>query len=633
MAFFEFPHTRTYDSDLGWLIKRVKEQQTQMDGQAVYMEELKAWMDENEPRIEDIERVYDEFESGQLPAEVVTALENWLTQYGVLAHANQYTDAKALVLQGNINSEADTRAAEDTVLQAQIDQLIAPTGTAPSQAEIENARIGADGTIYTTLGEAIRTQVGDITEEIGDFIHKQTAAARLMDINVALEPGDVFYCKPITWTGAAFTGIQVLGYRNGNWQAFYTLQNLGDERFFQTGVAFEKLRVSVGVPTVPATPETLEVILTNIGNPESIAQFALATKYDNTKNVQGTVSFTTSTLTAPYDDLDTAPVNRIFAYTGTAAAALANTPMKSWITVMTFNYQVIGNLASTVQIVEEVRTGIMYVRSYTGSWTEWRPINAPLYVNSSGWHGNYKAYTTFKAGVEAAVALGNCTLHVDNGTYDILSEFGSTYIENYAQTAACGCELGNNVTVEFAAGAKVTANYTGNNALIKQYFSPLNIISSFRLVNANIEVENVRYCVHEDIGTIATPPDSYEGEYIDCIMLHNGNNLPNWYGTFCIGLGAQPGSRTKIVRGSYTANNTRHVPIFAHNSSSNTGDSYLDICGVILGASDHFHFRRADAAGNTVNVNISGCYMGAAITYADGAPDKFNMTIWNNTMR
>ena len=25
MSFFEFPHTRTYDSDLGWLIKKMEE--------------------------------------------------------------------------------------------------------------------------------------------------------------------------------------------------------------------------------------------------------------------------------------------------------------------------------------------------------------------------------------------------------------------------------------------------------------------------------------------------------------------------------------------------------------------------------------------------------------------------------
>lgn len=61
-------------------------------------------------------------------------------------------------LQSNINSEASTRAAADASLQSQINQLVAPEGAAPSAAEIENARVGADGTVYPTLGDAIRTQ-------------------------------------------------------------------------------------------------------------------------------------------------------------------------------------------------------------------------------------------------------------------------------------------------------------------------------------------------------------------------------------------------------------------------------------------------------------------------------------------
>ena len=633
MAFFEFPHTRTYDSDLGWIIKRINEQQDQMDGQAIYMDELKAWMEVNEPRIEHIEEMYALFEQGQLPDEVVEALDNWLTQYGVLANANAYTDGKFSTVMADLGAEINARQSGDSLLQSEIDQLVAPTGTAPNPAEIENARIGADGVTYTTLGDAIRTQVGNLMQDAGAFYYKQTAAARLMDINVALNANDVFYFKPVTWTGAAFTGIQVLGYRNGAWTALYTLTNLGDDRFYKTGVSYEKLRVSVQTAAVPSQPETLEVILVNITNPISISQYALDAKYQNVNNVQGDQSFTTGSVPAPYDDLDTVPPNRIVAYTGTAAATLSHTPLKSWFSLMTFNYLVGGNMASTVQLAEEVRTGLMYVRSYSNTCTEWRPINGPLYVNSSGWHGNYKAYDTFKAGIEAAVAIGNCTLYVDNGTYDILDEFGSTYIENYAQTAACGCMLGNNVTVEFATGAKVTANYAGNNALIKQYFSPLNITGSFKLINANIEVENVRYCVHEDIGTVTTPPDSYEGEYIDCVMLHNGSNLVNWYSTFCIGYGASPAGHTKVIRGSYTANNTRHVPIFAHNSGTVTYDSILELYGVILGPSDHFHFSRSAAAGNTVIVNINNCLMGAAITYADGAPDKFTITEWNNVLR
>lgn len=59
-------------------------------------------------------------------------------------------------LQSAISSEASTRASADASLQSQIDQMIAPSGEAPSAAEVQNARIGADGVTYSTLGEAIR---------------------------------------------------------------------------------------------------------------------------------------------------------------------------------------------------------------------------------------------------------------------------------------------------------------------------------------------------------------------------------------------------------------------------------------------------------------------------------------------
>lgn len=46
MAFFnEFPHTRTYDSDLAWLIKRMKELLTRMDDVDALAKELRALID------------------------------------------------------------------------------------------------------------------------------------------------------------------------------------------------------------------------------------------------------------------------------------------------------------------------------------------------------------------------------------------------------------------------------------------------------------------------------------------------------------------------------------------------------------------------------------------------------------
>ena len=47
MSYFEFPHTRTYDSDLGWLIKTLKEVCT-------LVESLEGWKTEHEAEYEQL---------------------------------------------------------------------------------------------------------------------------------------------------------------------------------------------------------------------------------------------------------------------------------------------------------------------------------------------------------------------------------------------------------------------------------------------------------------------------------------------------------------------------------------------------------------------------------------------------
>lgn len=77
------------------------------------------------------------------------------------ATARQAADAS---LQSGIAAETSARQAADATLQMQIDQIIAPSGEAPSAAEVQNARIGVSGVTYQTLGDAIRTQVGDVQD-------------------------------------------------------------------------------------------------------------------------------------------------------------------------------------------------------------------------------------------------------------------------------------------------------------------------------------------------------------------------------------------------------------------------------------------------------------------------------------
>lgn len=71
MGYFDFPHTRTYESDLGWLIKRV----TSYDET---IEALNTWISENQPKLDDFEKLYKMLLSGDLPAGVQAGINKWM---------------------------------------------------------------------------------------------------------------------------------------------------------------------------------------------------------------------------------------------------------------------------------------------------------------------------------------------------------------------------------------------------------------------------------------------------------------------------------------------------------------------------------------------------------------------------
>lgn len=75
--------------------------------------------------------------------------------------------AANIVIRGEIAAEASTRANADASLQAQINQYVTPSTQQPD--EVVNARVGADGTTYPTLGDAIRGQVTDLNRTLTGY--------------------------------------------------------------------------------------------------------------------------------------------------------------------------------------------------------------------------------------------------------------------------------------------------------------------------------------------------------------------------------------------------------------------------------------------------------------------------------
>lgn len=74
MAFFnEFPHTRNYDSDLGWLIESVRKL-------IECCESMTDWKETHEEQYEELKDLYDDVISGNFPESITDAFENWMNE-------------------------------------------------------------------------------------------------------------------------------------------------------------------------------------------------------------------------------------------------------------------------------------------------------------------------------------------------------------------------------------------------------------------------------------------------------------------------------------------------------------------------------------------------------------------------
>lgn len=72
MSFFEFPHTRTYDGDLGWLIKCCENVNDALEA-------LEAWKNETQPKLDEIIDFFEQLESGVVPDGIKNAIYQWAT--------------------------------------------------------------------------------------------------------------------------------------------------------------------------------------------------------------------------------------------------------------------------------------------------------------------------------------------------------------------------------------------------------------------------------------------------------------------------------------------------------------------------------------------------------------------------
>lgn len=81
----------------------------------------------------------------------------------------------------SVSTRVSQNSSDIDSLDTQFQQFIAPTGEAPNPAEITNARVGADGVTYTTLGDAIRTQVTDLKSDLDILLPSSLISGGVID--------------------------------------------------------------------------------------------------------------------------------------------------------------------------------------------------------------------------------------------------------------------------------------------------------------------------------------------------------------------------------------------------------------------------------------------------------------------
>lgn len=71
MAYFEFPHTRTYDSDLGWLIKNAGTQEEAIKA-------LQEFMANSEDAFDQLNKLLIDIQEGRFPDEIAAAIRKFI---------------------------------------------------------------------------------------------------------------------------------------------------------------------------------------------------------------------------------------------------------------------------------------------------------------------------------------------------------------------------------------------------------------------------------------------------------------------------------------------------------------------------------------------------------------------------
>lgn len=287
-----------------------------------------------------------------------------------------------------------------------------------------------------------------------------------------------------------------------------------------------------------------------------------------------------------------------------------------------------------IQTYRNAVQGLTYTRQYTvgTGWQTWYQPNVKkrytCLKNGSGDFDNLvKAVQTVCEEMDAELFIGP-------GTWDICSEFGSTYMDNVSSDSSTwGLILKNRVHLVGSSDSVITAKYTGSHADTTEYFSAFNAGEyGFTMENLNIETDNIRYSVHDDRGTGGY--EGYVNRYIDCTMKHTNGMYSD-----CIGGGLGRNGLIEIINCYFEGDETDTRLVYYHGNNyggQTDAQCKLIVKGNYFAGLGTFGLTKYGDSTKVSTAYVSDNSVGSALFVNSGsyAPqDNMRMIEWNNVVR
>lgn len=249
-------------------------------------------------------------------------------------------------------------------------------------------------------------------------------------------------------------------------------------------------------------------------------------------------------------------------------------------------------------------------------------------------------YTSFVAALKDLENVKDCKVRVKKGVYNIIAELGNDYFTNYTNDK--GPLIGNGISIQFEAGAKIVCHYEGSNTTFLSTFSPLNYNAAkgcgFVIDGLDIDVSRCRYCIHDESNSSAL---AYKNVYKNCRMKMDNSDNEEWHSRQCIGGGLGQDSIIEISGCTFYSVSTSERPnagaVTYHNSGASSGRSNVIVRDCyVKGSTDNILCRYYGTSTEMSTFFICGCSLPVAPAIereASATVINFEMTAFNNEIR